>query len=95
MPAYIIADIEITEPVEYEEYRKLVPASLAPYGGRFLVRGGAVEVLEGEWRPRRLVVLEFDSVEQARAWYDSEQYRAAKAIRQRTSRSNVILAAGV
>jgi uncharacterized protein (DUF1330 family) len=95
MPGYIIADVEITDPVEYEEYRKLAPASLAPFGGRFLVRGGAVEVLEGEWQPGRFVVLEFDSVEQARAWYDSEEYRAARTIRQRASRSKVILAAGV
>jgi uncharacterized protein (DUF1330 family) len=95
MPGYVIANVEVTDPVEYEEYRKMVPASVAAYGGRFVVRGGAFEVLEGDWQPRRLVVLEFPSVEQARAWYDSEEYRAAKALRLRTANSSVVIVAGV
>ncbi|MCC6630231.1 MAG: DUF1330 domain-containing protein [Chloroflexi bacterium] len=95
MAGYVIADVEVLDPVEYETYRQLVPASLAAYGGRFIVRGGATEVMEGDWRPRRLVVLEFDSVERARAWYESEEYRAARAIRQRASRSSIVIVAGV
>jgi uncharacterized protein (DUF1330 family) len=94
MSGYVIADVEVTDPVQYEEYRRMVPASVAAYGGRFVVRGGAFEVLEGDWQPKRLVVLEFPSVEQARAWYDSEEYRAAKALRLRTANSSVVIVAG-
>ena len=68
MPAYVIADVDVTEPDAYAEYQKLVPPSLEPFGGRFVVRGPEVERLEGDWEPRRLVVLEFPSLEQARAW---------------------------
>jgi uncharacterized protein (DUF1330 family) len=95
MPGYVIANVEVTDPVAYEEYRKMVPASVAAFGGRFVVRGGAFEVLEGDWQPKRLVVLEFPSVEQARAWYDSEEYREAKALRLRTANSSVVIVAGV
>ena len=73
MPAYIIADVTVTDPATMEEYRKRVPATLAKYGGRFIVRGGAHQTLEGDWKPNRLVVLEFPSLEQARRWYDSEE----------------------
>ena len=75
MAAYVIADIEITDPAGYEEYRRRVQATVAQYGGRYLVRGGPAETLEGGWRPRRLVVIEFPSLAQARAWYDSDEYR--------------------
>jgi uncharacterized protein (DUF1330 family) len=68
MKGYIIADVEIHDPEAYEDYRAVVPATLEPYGGRFIVRGGETEMLEGDWQPRRIVVLEFDSPEQARAW---------------------------
>jgi uncharacterized protein (DUF1330 family) len=94
MPAYVIADIEITDPAGYEEYRRRVPAIVAQYGGRYLVRGGASETLEGDWHPRRLVVLEFPSMAQARAWYDSEEYREPRAIRQRSSQGHAILVQG-
>jgi uncharacterized protein (DUF1330 family) len=94
MPAYVIADIEITDPAGYEEYRRRVPAIVAQYGGRYLVRGGASETLEGDWHPRRLVVLEFPSMAQARAWYDSEEYREPCAIRQRCSQGHAILVEG-
>jgi uncharacterized protein (DUF1330 family) len=92
---YVIADVDVRDPETYQEYRAQVPATLEPYGGRFLVRGGANEVLEGEWRPHRLVVLEFDSPEQARAWYESEEYRAPKELRQRVSVGNLVLVEGV
>jgi uncharacterized protein (DUF1330 family) len=94
MPAYFIADLEITDPARYAEYRQQVPATLAAYGGRFLVRGGAHEVVEGDWRPRRLVVLEFPSLEQARRWYDSEEYRAPKAMRLAASKGSAVLVEG-
>jgi uncharacterized protein (DUF1330 family) len=95
MPAYFIVDIDVTDPAAFEEYRKAVPATVEKYGGKFLVRGGRVEVVEGSWRPKRVVVTEFPSLEQAKRWYDSEEYRALKALRLRTSEGNVILVEGV
>jgi uncharacterized protein (DUF1330 family) len=95
MPAYFIAEIEITDPVGFDEYRQLVPATIQQYGGRYIVRGGATETLEGDWQPKRVVVLEFPSLEQARSWYNSEAYRAPKALRFKTAKSKVILAEGV
>jgi uncharacterized protein (DUF1330 family) len=95
MAAYVIADIEITEPAGYEEYRRRVAATVAQYGGRYLVRGGATDTLEGDWRPGRLVVIEFPSMARARQWYDSEEYREPRAIRQRCSRGHAVLVEGV
>jgi uncharacterized protein (DUF1330 family) len=95
MAAYFITEIEITDPVRYEDYRAMVPPSLAAYGGRFIVRGGSPQSIEGDWQPKRVVVLAFDSVEQARAWYDSAEYRAAKALRLATANSRMILVEGV
>jgi uncharacterized protein (DUF1330 family) len=95
MPAYFIVDLEVTDPVGFEEYRKLVPDTIQKYGGRYLVRGGAVETLEGDWQPQRVVVLEFPSLEQARRWYNSEDYRDPKALRGKTARSKLILVEGV
>lgn len=94
MPAYLIVDIEVTDPAAFEEYRKQVPGTVQKYGGRFIVRGGAMEVLEGDWRPKRVVVIEFPSMEQAKRWYDSEEYRAPKALRLRTSRGKIVLVEG-
>ena len=95
MAAYVIVDIEVTDPAAYDEYRQRVPATLAAHEGRFLVRGGALEVVVGSWRPRRLVVLEFPSLAQARRWYDSEEYREPKAMRLRTSKANIVFVEGV
>ena len=95
MPAYFIVDLDVTDPARFEEYRQLVPATVQQYGGRFLVRGGAVEALEGDWQPKRVVVTEFPSLEQARRWYNSEEYRDLKALRFKTARSKVILVEGV
>jgi len=95
MSAYIIVDLEVTDPVGMEEYRKQVPATIAKYGGRYLVRGGKHETLEGNWHPNRVVVLEFPSVEQAKRWYDCEEYRQPKALRFRAGRTNLILVEGV
>jgi len=94
MPGYVIVDIEITDPAAFEDYRKQVPATVQKYGGKFLTRGGAVQTLEGGWQPKRLVVLEFPSMEQARRWYDSEEYRGPKALRMKASKGNLILVEG-
>ena len=95
MPALVIVDIEVTDPVRYEEYKKLASASIAAHGGRYLVRGGAHEVLDGDWTPRRLVVLQFDSVAQAKAWRNSTEYAEAKKVREHCARSNMIVVEGV
>ncbi len=95
MPAYVIADIEITDAELYKEYVKLAPAAVAQYGGRYLARGGHTEVLEGEWQPHRLVILEFESVERAKAWLNSPEYAPARALRQRSARSNLVVIEGV
>jgi uncharacterized protein (DUF1330 family) len=95
MAAYVIANLEVTDPVRYAEYRQQVPATVAAYGGRFLVRGGEHEVVEGDWSPRRLVVLEFPSLAQARRWYESEEYRGPKAIRLAAASTNAIIVEGV
>ena len=95
MPAYVIVDIEVTDPEGYEEYKVPAAATVVASGGRYLVRGGKTEALEGDWQPKRLVVLQFDSVEQAKAWYDSEEYGPLKDIRLRTTNSRMILVEGV
>jgi uncharacterized protein (DUF1330 family) len=94
MPAYVIVDIEIHDAERYAEYRALTPATIEAYGGRFVVRGGAVEVLEGDWRPQRLVVLEFPTLEQAQRWYDSDEYREPKAMRIASARTNMLIVEG-
>jgi len=95
MPGYVIAEVEVTDPAGFEAYRKSVPATIEKYGGRYAVRGGALQVMEGDWHPKRLVVLEFPTVEQARRWYDSEEYREPKALRIKTSRSRVVIVEGM
>jgi len=95
MPAYVIVDIEITDPEEYEEYKKHTPGSLVPFDGKFLTRGGVVENLEGDWKPSRLVILEFPSMEKAKAWWNSPGYASAKLIRQRASNTQMIVADGI
>ena len=95
MAAYLIGEIEVTDPATYDDYRKQVAATVAQYGGRFVVRGGRVESLEGGWSPKRMVVLEFPSLEQARKWYRSPEYAPLIALRQRASRGKLILVEGV
>jgi uncharacterized protein (DUF1330 family) len=94
MAAYVVAEVEVTDPAVYEEYRKLVPSTIAKYGGKYLVRGGAVDVKEGGWQPKRLVVLEFASMDQARTWYHSPEYAPALALRAKAARSKVLLVEG-
>ncbi|ELR70659.1 hypothetical protein C900_03640 [Fulvivirga imtechensis AK7] len=95
MAAYIIVDISITDPQEYEEYKKLTPATIAEYDGKFIVRGGHTETLEGDWQPERVVVLEFPTVERAKAWWSSANYTKAKVIRQRAANTQMIVVDGV
>jgi uncharacterized protein (DUF1330 family) len=94
MPAYVIADIDVHDTQAYREYAALVPGTLEPFGGRFLVRGGDHEPLEGDWRPGRLVVLEFPSADHARRWYASDAYADALAIRHRASAGSLVLVEG-
>jgi uncharacterized protein (DUF1330 family) len=91
MAAYVIVDIEVHDPVEYEEYKKLAAPTVTAYGGRYLVRGGPVELLEGSWQPKRLVVLEFETAAQAKAWWSSQEYSVAKEIRHRTATTDMLL----
>jgi len=95
MAAYIIVDVEITDPVRYAEYIRVVPPTIAKYGGRFLVRGGKAETLEGSWKPGRVVVVEFPTFEKAREWWESEEYRGPRALRQSASVTDMILVQGV
>jgi uncharacterized protein (DUF1330 family) len=95
MPAYVIAEVTVTDPQGFEEYRQMVPATVAKYGGKFIVRGGQMEKMEGNWEPKRLVILEFDSAERAKQWWASEDYREAKALRQRTAMTNLVIVEGV
>lgn len=95
MSALIIVDIEVLEPVLYEDYKRLASASIAAHGGRYLVRGGASEVLDGDWTPRRLVVLQFDSMEKAKAWRASPEYAEAKKVREQCARSNMVVVEGL
>ena len=95
MPAFVIANVRIEDPVRYEDYKRMVPGTIAAFGGRFVARGGHVETLEGDWRPDRLVILEFPSVERARAWWNSPEYVEARALRQATSTGSLIIVEGV
>ena len=80
MAAYIVVDCEVTDPAKYEQYKELAPPAIARYGGRYLARGGASAVLEGDWQPKRVVILEFPSLAAAKEFYDSPEYRAASSL---------------
>jgi uncharacterized protein (DUF1330 family) len=95
MPAYVIVDITVEDATAYDEYKRLAPASIAQYGGRYLVRGGRTEVLEGSWAPSRLVLLEFPSTEQARAWWSSPEYAEPKRMRQRCATTDMVVMEGM
>jgi uncharacterized protein (DUF1330 family) len=95
MSAYVIVDIEVTDPAGYEEYKKLAPAAVELYGGRYLARGGPSEALEGDWHANRLVILEFESVGQAKVWLNSPEYAPARALRHKYARSKMIVTTGV
>ncbi|RDV00813.1 DUF1330 domain-containing protein [Trinickia dinghuensis] len=95
MAAYAIFDIDVHDAQLYGEYRQLAAPSVEQYGGRYIVRGGPASNLEGKWDPMRVVVLQFDTIEQARTWYDSPEYRAARAIRERAATGRAIIVEGV
>jgi uncharacterized protein (DUF1330 family) len=90
--AYVIVEIEITDPERFQEYRKAVPATIEHFGGRYLLRGSKVEAMEGDWTPGAFVVLEFPTLDKARAWWSSEEYRPLKALRRLSSEARIILA---
>ena len=94
MSAYLVVEADIKDPEGFAEYRTMVPASLEVYGGKYLVRGGAVENLEGAWAPSRIVIIEFESVEQAKRWWDSDEYREARNLRQATADTKMIVVEG-
>ncbi len=95
MAAYLVVDIAITNPAQFENYKKLAPAAIAKFGGRYLIRGGAYEVLEGNWKPQRVTVVEFDSMEIAKAFYASPEYQAAIKVRTGAANMNALLVQGV
>ena len=95
MSAYVIAEVEITDPKLFKQYGMGVPATIARYGGRYLVRGGAVEIKEGGWTPKRVVILEFGSIDQARKWYDSPEYRPLIGMRLKSANTKLFFVEGV
>ena len=95
MAGYIIVEIDITDPVGYEQYKKLAGATVEKYGGEYIVRGGASETLEGDWHPKRIVVLKFESVTRAKEWLNCEEYREPRKMRHRTAKTRMIVVQGV
>ena len=95
MPAYVIADIQVTDPEAFEEYKQRSPPTIAQYGGKYLARGGKTETLEGEWETGRLVILEFESAERAREWWTCSEYEAAKAVRRKAATAKFIVVEGL
>jgi uncharacterized protein (DUF1330 family) len=94
MAAYVIGDIELTDPAAFQEYRNRVGATVEQYGGRFVVRGGKVDPKEGDWQPHLLVMLEFPTLEQAERWYNSPEYKPLIAMREKAARTQLIIAEG-
>ena len=95
MSAYVIVEIDIVDSAGYEEYKKLAGATVEKHGGKYIVRGGRTEVLEGDWQPKRIVVLQFDSMQHAKDWLHCEEYREPRKMRHRTAKTNMVLAEGV
>ncbi len=95
MSAYVIVEVDVEDPEKFERYRELVPPIVQQYGGRYVVRGGSPEVLEGTWVPKRIVVLEFDNVQRVKEFVESEEYQPVKQIRLEAARANMIVVEGV
>jgi uncharacterized protein (DUF1330 family) len=93
--AYIIVEIDVQDPAGYEEYKKQAGATVEAKGGKYIVRGGRSEVLEGDWQPKRIVVLEFPSMERAKEWLNCAEYREPRKIRHRTAKTNMIVVEGM
>ncbi len=94
MSAYIVVEIVITDPEKYEMVKKLTPPIVAQFGGKYLARGGKTQIVEGQWNPKRLVILEFPNMEQAQAWWESPEYAPVKQLRQRYAITNMVLTEG-
>lgn len=95
MPAYMVVNVTVKDPKRYEDYKALAPASIEQYGGKYLARGGKAESLEGSYKPNRMVILQFPSVEKAKAWWASTEYGKAKSIRQSCSTADMIVLEGL
>lgn len=95
MPAYVVVNVDVKDPVRYKDYIGMSPISVGKYGGRFIARGGAVEVMEGDWSPKRMVILEFPTLERAKEWWASPEYAEAKALRQATAETQLVMTEGV
>jgi uncharacterized protein (DUF1330 family) len=93
-PGYVIAEVDVTDPTTFQKYREKIPGTLAPFNGHHLIRGGKTQSVEGE-APKRFVLIAFDSMEKAQAWWDSPVYEAIKSIRQSSAKSRVFIAEGV
>jgi uncharacterized protein (DUF1330 family) len=95
MAVYVIADIDVQDAAGYEEYRLKVPGTIAAHGGRYLARGGAIEVLEGAWSPKRLAIVEFPDMERFQGWWSSPEYSELRKVRERTTKSQLVVTQGV
>ncbi|MGH2410642.1 MAG: DUF1330 domain-containing protein [Chloroflexota bacterium] len=95
MAAYVVVEIEVTDPERYARYREIAPALVAAFGGRYLTRGGVTETVEGTWQPKRLVILEFPSMERIHEFYDSTEYAEAKLLRQNSTNSTMVFQEGI
>jgi uncharacterized protein (DUF1330 family) len=95
MSAYVIVEIDVVDPVGYEDYKKRASATVEKHGGKYIVRGGKTEVLEGDWQPKRIVVLQFDSMQRAKDWLHCAEYREPRKMRHRTAKTNMVLVEGV
>ena len=95
MPAYVIAETDISDVQQYEQYRAASPAAVHAGGGRFVVRGGELAVLEGDWHPSRLVILEFPDLETAKRWYDSPEYVGARKLREGAAHLRMVAVQGL
>jgi uncharacterized protein (DUF1330 family) len=95
VPAYVIVQVVVEDPVAYERYKVLAPSSIAAYGGRYIARGGQSEALEGKWDPCRVVILEFDDIARAKSWLASPEYREARELRHASARTQMIVVEGL
>lgn len=95
MTAYVVVDINVTDPVRYEDYKRLAAPTVELYGGKYIARGGKTQTLEGDWAPTRLVILEFEGMEQAKNWLNSTEYSEARRLRHETAVSNMVVIEGV
>ena len=95
MPAFFVADVEVLDPVAFQEYAKGAPATVAQYGGKYIARGGAIEPLEGGWAPKRLTIIQFDSVERCKEWFNSPEYRPFRDLRGRVTEARLLVTEGL